>query len=169
MYTSPAVTSSRPAMIRRIVDFPQPEGPTKTMNSPSSISSETSSTAGAAPCPNTFVTRSRTIFATSHLFRCRDPDRPPTRSRPAPAEAPVADRFADPGLRLQRRADPVQADDGRTDDRGNGQGDRGGAGSDGLDPGADPGQERGVARPQHTAASTTSTSVSATRSRVMAA
>ncbi len=37
---SPAVTSSSPASIRRIVDFPQPDGPTRTMNSPSSISSE---------------------------------------------------------------------------------------------------------------------------------
>ena len=45
MKTSPAVTSSRPARIRRIVDFPQPDGPTSTMNSPSPISKETSLTA----------------------------------------------------------------------------------------------------------------------------
>ena len=36
------------------VDFPQPEGPTSTRNSPSVISSETSST--AATSPNLFVT-----------------------------------------------------------------------------------------------------------------
>ncbi|MNU10357.1 hypothetical protein D3C72_2574610 [compost metagenome] len=33
----PEVTSSRPAMMRSSVDFPQPEGPTKTTNSPFSI------------------------------------------------------------------------------------------------------------------------------------
>ena len=32
---SPAVTSSRPAIARRSVDFPQPDGPTSAMNSPS--------------------------------------------------------------------------------------------------------------------------------------
>ena len=35
--TVPAVISSRPAIMRRVVDFPQPEGPTSTMNSRSSI------------------------------------------------------------------------------------------------------------------------------------
>src|SRR5690606_37927356 len=33
---SPEVASSSPAMIRKSVDLPQPEGPTKTQNSPSS-------------------------------------------------------------------------------------------------------------------------------------
>ena len=37
MRISPAVASSSPAMVRRSVDLPQPEGPTKTANSPSSI------------------------------------------------------------------------------------------------------------------------------------
>ncbi len=31
----PFVTSSRPAMVRSRVDLPQPDGPTKTQNSPS--------------------------------------------------------------------------------------------------------------------------------------
>src|SRR5215469_12778342 len=31
---SPSVTFSRPAIIRRSVDFPQPEGPTNTVNDP---------------------------------------------------------------------------------------------------------------------------------------
>src|SRR5580704_13575528 len=35
--TCPEVTSSRPAMRRRSVDFPQPDGPTNTANSPFSI------------------------------------------------------------------------------------------------------------------------------------
>ena len=36
--TSPSLISSRPAIMRSMVDLPQPEGPTKTANSPSSIS-----------------------------------------------------------------------------------------------------------------------------------
>src|SRR6185437_7736099 len=42
MRISPSVTSSRPAAIRRSVDLPQPEGPTKTTNSPSAMSKSTS-------------------------------------------------------------------------------------------------------------------------------
>ena len=38
MDSSPSVISSSPAIMRRSVDFPQPEGPTKTMNSPRRIS-----------------------------------------------------------------------------------------------------------------------------------
>ena len=37
MQTSPAVISSSPAIMRSSVDLPQPDGPTKTTNSPSSI------------------------------------------------------------------------------------------------------------------------------------
>jgi hypothetical protein len=36
MRSSPPVMSSSPAIIRRSVDLPQPEGPTKTTNSPCS-------------------------------------------------------------------------------------------------------------------------------------
>ena len=46
MRSSPEVIASSPAIMRRVVDLPQPDGPSRTMNSPSSISSETSSTAG---------------------------------------------------------------------------------------------------------------------------
>src|SRR3954453_17425167 len=38
MISSPSVISSRPATIRNAVDLPQPEGPTRIMNSPSWIS-----------------------------------------------------------------------------------------------------------------------------------
>src|SRR5699024_6846128 len=38
MYISPLEISSRPATMRRVVDLPQPEGPTKTINSRSAIS-----------------------------------------------------------------------------------------------------------------------------------
>ena len=35
---SPSVISSKPAIMRNVVDLPQPEGPTKTINSRSVIS-----------------------------------------------------------------------------------------------------------------------------------
>ncbi len=38
MYSSPSLISSRPATIRRVVDLPQPDGPTNTMNSLSAMS-----------------------------------------------------------------------------------------------------------------------------------
>ena len=37
IFNSPADISSRPAIILKVVDFPQPEGPTNTINSLSSI------------------------------------------------------------------------------------------------------------------------------------
>src|SRR5690242_17465685 len=43
---SPEVMSSRPTIIRSSVDFPQPDGPTRIMNSPSATSIEMSFTAG---------------------------------------------------------------------------------------------------------------------------
>src|SRR4051794_4472135 len=43
---SPDVMSSSPTIIRSSVDLPQPEGPTRIMNSPSAISRLTSLTAG---------------------------------------------------------------------------------------------------------------------------
>src|SRR5262245_8629818 len=58
----PYVASSSPAIRRSRVDLPHPDGPTSTRNSPSSIRSETSSTA-ATPPPKIFETRSRTISA----------------------------------------------------------------------------------------------------------
>ena len=64
--TVPPVTSSRPAIIRKSVDLPHPDGPTSTMNWPSGISRLTSSTATTSP-ENTFVTRSRRMSATCGL------------------------------------------------------------------------------------------------------
>ena len=37
IFSSPSEISSSPAIIRKVVDFPQPEGPTKTINSRSLI------------------------------------------------------------------------------------------------------------------------------------
>src|SRR5918998_1050657 len=45
MISSPSEISSRPAIIRSAVDFPQPDGPTRIMNSPSPISRSTCLTA----------------------------------------------------------------------------------------------------------------------------
>jgi hypothetical protein len=47
--------SSRPTIIRSSVDFPQPDGPTRIMNSPSSMSKLTSFTAGY-PSPYSLTT-----------------------------------------------------------------------------------------------------------------
>jgi hypothetical protein len=49
MRTSPEVEVSRPAMMRRSVVLPQPDGPSSETNSPSLIVSETSFSAWKAP------------------------------------------------------------------------------------------------------------------------
>src|SRR5262245_25076026 len=64
--TVPSVTSSSPAIIRKSVDFPHPDGPTSTMNSPSATASVTSSTARTPPA-NSFVTWSSSIAAMPNL------------------------------------------------------------------------------------------------------
>ena len=45
MRSSPVEMSSRPATMRRAVDLPQPDGPTRTTNSPSATSMDRSFTA----------------------------------------------------------------------------------------------------------------------------
>src|SRR3954449_4045882 len=60
MRIRPEVIFSSPPIERRRVVLPHPDGPTSTMNSPSSIVRFTSSTA-RTPGPNSFVTLSRTI------------------------------------------------------------------------------------------------------------
>src|SRR3954468_8216904 len=49
MKRPPAVMSSSPAMRRSSVDFPQPEGPTSTTNSPELISRSIPCSTGVAP------------------------------------------------------------------------------------------------------------------------
>jgi hypothetical protein len=46
---SPPLTCSNPAMMRSKVDFPQPDGPTNTTNSPLAISRSTPWRMAAAP------------------------------------------------------------------------------------------------------------------------
>jgi hypothetical protein len=48
IHTKPSSTSSRPASMRRAVDFPEPDGPTSTISSPLAISTSRASTAGAS-------------------------------------------------------------------------------------------------------------------------
>src|SRR3954447_16737354 len=62
--SSPELMSSSPAIMFSVVDLPQPEGPTRIMNSPSAISMLTRSTA-RAPSGNRLVTSLRTISAIS--------------------------------------------------------------------------------------------------------
>src|SRR5215207_2745860 len=58
MISSPSEMSSSPAIIRSAVDLPQPDGPTRIMNSPSSMSRFMSLTA-SKPSANVLVTPSR--------------------------------------------------------------------------------------------------------------
>src|SRR5580700_4235254 len=63
MSSSPEVMSSRPAIMFSVVDFPQPDGPTRMTNSPSAISRLKSLTA-SDPSGNRLVMCSSTIGAT---------------------------------------------------------------------------------------------------------
>src|SRR6266566_2760684 len=53
--TCPLSTGSSPASMRRAVVLPEPDGPTRTMNSPSRTSRSSVSTAGGVPLLNTLV------------------------------------------------------------------------------------------------------------------
>src|SRR4051794_9673488 len=64
---SPSLISSRPASIRSAVVFPQPDGPTSTISSPSPISRLKSCTA-RVPSGYTFATESYAISAMRALF-----------------------------------------------------------------------------------------------------
>src|SRR6516162_986390 len=68
MATAPAVGSSSPATIRRAVVFPQPDGPTRTMNSPSVMVQLSASTA-VVPFGKIFVTSWKETSATIRTSR----------------------------------------------------------------------------------------------------
>ena len=65
MCTRPLVTSSRPAIMRKVVDFPHPDGPRRTTKLPSSTSNEMSRTATVAP--QVLVTRTSSMAAIGPL------------------------------------------------------------------------------------------------------
>src|SRR5690606_28129644 len=65
MLITPAVGVSSPAIMRKVVVLPQPEGPRKVVNEPSGMVSWRSATAGVALPPYFFTTLSRTMVGTS--------------------------------------------------------------------------------------------------------
>src|SRR5215218_1335730 len=71
MWIVPSDTSTIPASIWSIVDLPQPDGPTSTMNSPSRISRSTWSTA-SGPSLYVFVSPWMRIGGIGLLFGARD-------------------------------------------------------------------------------------------------
>src|SRR5579884_122704 len=115
----PSVTSSRPAIIRRSVDLPHPDGPTRTRNSPLPIVSDTPSTA-VTPPEKTLLTLSRTISATRTIvesiphratksngidhFAASLYSRLHDGGRRSPAEDDEAERGAAAGARADRAA-----------------------------------------------------------------
>src|SRR5262249_47673941 len=68
MAIAPEVGSSSPATIRRAVVFPHPDGPTRTMNSPSAMVHVSASTA-VVPFGKTFVTSWKETSATIRTSR----------------------------------------------------------------------------------------------------
>src|SRR5437764_966552 len=104
--------------MRRMVDLPHPDGPTSTMNSPSSMSRDTSSTATTSE-PNCLVIPSRTIFAMSHPLRGGPP---PLRRLPGTysrrPEPRVRQRSSDPAPGRGGGFDLVETEEGRTEDGG---------------------------------------------------
>src|SRR5213075_3049073 len=73
MATAPEVGSSSPAIIRRAVVFPQPDGPTRTMNSPSAMVHVSASTA-VVPFGKTIVTSWNETSATVRTSSARSCD-----------------------------------------------------------------------------------------------
>src|SRR3954470_9029953 len=69
MRSSPSEMSSSPAIMFRVVDFPQPDGPTRMMNSPSATSMLTSS-APRVPSGYRLYTWSRTMSAIGLSLHC---------------------------------------------------------------------------------------------------
>src|SRR5882672_6758311 len=75
MAMAPSLTCSSPAMIRSSVDFPQPDGPTSTRNSPSAMASSIS--CSTCTLPKAFATLSIAIVA------MRTPSQMPHHSTPS--------------------------------------------------------------------------------------
>src|SRR5438046_2241637 len=84
MRISPPLIVSSPAIIRSVVDLPQPDGPTITRNSPSGSSNDTSLTA-TVPSSNRLVTLLSETLAIYQLpildFRLKNSRMPKVRSQ----------------------------------------------------------------------------------------
>src|SRR5215831_6467429 len=89
--TSPAFATSRPAATRRTVVFPDPDGPTRTRNSPSGMTRFRSSIATAPP-GNTLRRPRNSSSATSAPVPLRDQVAVPER---APLRDPALGRIVD--------------------------------------------------------------------------
>src|SRR4051812_16298347 len=100
----PSVGSSNPAIIRSVVVFPHPDGPSIVKNSPSRMVKETSSTAQKSP--NIFVTASMTMPSARSSFPIRRYDK--RNGRRWKALRPAHGRFADRAS-LTRMARPSVA------------------------------------------------------------
>src|SRR5215471_1526285 len=70
--TRPPSKGSSPASMRSAVVFPDPDGPTRTMNSPSLMSRSSASTAGGASFAYIRVADTYFTLATRHLHYVRD-------------------------------------------------------------------------------------------------
>src|SRR5664279_5281209 len=74
MVTSPCVISSSPAIMRSNVDLPQPEGPTRTLNSPSAMATSTPRMTWVEPnhfwTPAIFTAAMAFLLALYAMFRC---------------------------------------------------------------------------------------------------
>src|SRR5678816_3460101 len=82
---SPSLTPSRPATMRRTVVLPQPDGPTSTTSSPSSIASVSSRTA-LVPSGKTLVTPEKLTSATYRSLPSRQRRHQPRRDVAAEAK-----------------------------------------------------------------------------------
>src|SRR5215472_6582837 len=100
--TRPLSIGSSPASSRRAVVLPEPDGPTRTMNSPSLMSKSRASTAGGASLPNTRVAETNFTLATGDLHSLDGSHRQPADKRPLGDPANDDDRHrGDRGRRGQ--------------------------------------------------------------------
>src|SRR5664279_2334090 len=113
---SPSLTSSSPASIRRLVDLPQPEGPTRTRNSPSAMSMLSRSTEGVSLPGYVRLALSNLTVAmwVSFLHRQERAGRSVVKVTNAVAASLVR---ADAGQVRTHQVVPVILADGRTDAR----------------------------------------------------
>src|SRR5579875_3750998 len=104
----PSVTSSSPATIRSAVVLPQPDGPTRTTNSPSSTKRSSACTA-STPFAKTLVTCSSASVAIAvSLLSVRRGDPDPHPALPPVGPGEVRDRREGRRCRSGRRRQPVQ-------------------------------------------------------------
>src|SRR5271169_1933921 len=102
--TSPVVGSSKPAMTRSSVDFPQPDAPIRQTNSPFGMLRSTGASASISPSP----TAKRLV--TPRIFNVPEWIALFTVLR-APAQQAIADRDDDPVGDESARADDDHASD----------------------------------------------------------